>query len=58
MKKDNILQIKSSEFALLCIKLFQNLSKNKKEYILSKQILRSKRNALLVAIIKRQCLYF
>ena len=26
---------------MLCIKLFQNLSKNKKEYILSKQILRS-----------------
>jgi hypothetical protein len=58
MKKDNIVQIKSYEFALLCIKLFQNLSKNKKEYILSKQILRSKRNALLVAIIKRQYLYF
>lgn len=41
MKKDNIVQIKSSEFALLCIQLFQNLSKNK--YILSKQILRSGR---------------
>ena len=41
MKKNNIVQIKCCEFALLCIKLFQNLSKNKKEYILSKQILRS-----------------
>ena len=41
MKKNNIVQIKSYEFALLCIKFFQNLSKNKKEYILSKQILRS-----------------
>jgi four helix bundle protein len=41
MKKDNIVQIKSYEFALLCVKLFQNLSKNKNEYILSKQILRS-----------------
>lgn len=39
MKKDNIVQIKSYDFALLCVKLFQELSKNKKEYVLSKQIL-------------------
>lgn len=41
MKKVNIVQQKSYEFALLCVKLFQKLSLEKKEYILSKQILRS-----------------
>lgn len=41
MKKDNVIQQKSYEFALLCVKLFQKLSSEKKEYILSKQILRS-----------------
>lgn len=41
MKKDNIVQQKSYEFALSCVKLFQRLSVEKKECILSKQILRS-----------------
>ncbi|MBW1294479.1 four helix bundle protein [Aquimarina litoralis] len=41
MKKDNIVQKKSYEFALLCIRLFQKLTKEQHEYILSKQVLRS-----------------
>lgn len=36
MKKDNVVQQKSYEFALLCVKLFQRLSVEKKEYVLSK----------------------
>ncbi len=41
MKKENIVQIKSYEFALSCVKLFQKLTNEKREYILSKQVLRS-----------------
>ncbi len=39
--KKNILKEKSYKFALRIIKLFQYLSKEKKEYVLSKQVLRS-----------------
>ena len=41
MKKDNILHTKSYAFAIRTVKLSQYLNKEKKEYILSKQILRS-----------------
>lgn len=41
MKKDNILHIKSYAFAIRTVNLSQYLNKEKKEYILSKQILRS-----------------
>lgn len=41
MKKENIIQQKSYEFALLCIDLFRKLTKERHEYILSKQFLRS-----------------
>jgi four helix bundle protein len=41
MKKKNIIQEKSYKFALRIIKLYQYLSENKKEYTLSKQILKS-----------------
>lgn len=40
MKEQNIIQQKSFNFALKIIKLFQSL-KNEKEYVLSKQLLRS-----------------
>ena len=39
--KYNIIQEKSFAFALRIIKLYQHLSKEKNEYVLSKQILRS-----------------
>ncbi|MGI0483006.1 four helix bundle protein [Geminocystis sp. CENA526] len=39
--KDNIIKQKSFDFALRIIKLSQYLKEEKKEYILSKQILRS-----------------
>lgn len=39
--KTNILKEKSYKFALRMIKLFQYLSNEKKEFILSKQVLRS-----------------
>ena len=39
--KDNILLSKSYKFALRTIKLFQYLSNEKKEFVLSKQVLRS-----------------
>lgn len=40
-KKPNVIKDKSYQFALRIIKLYQYLSKEKKEYVLSKQILRS-----------------
>ena len=39
--KDNILKSKSYKFALRMVKLFQYLSNEKKEFVLSKQVLRS-----------------
>lgn len=41
MKEDNIVKHKSFDFAVRIIKLYQYLSSDKKEFILSKQILRS-----------------
>ena len=41
MKKDNVIVDKSKEFALRTIKLYKYLCDEKKEYILSKQLLRS-----------------
>lgn len=41
MKKDNIVQIKSYDFALRIVKLYPLLSQREKEYVLSKQLLRS-----------------
>lgn len=38
---DNILKIKSYNFALRVVKLFRYLADEKKEYVLSKQVLRS-----------------
>ena len=39
--KENIIQKKSFDFALRIINLFKYLTENKKEFILSKQLLRS-----------------
>ena len=39
--KENIIQIKSFNFALKIISLYKNLKDNKHEYVLSKQLLRS-----------------
>ena len=39
--KDNIIKDKSFKFALKIIKLYQFISEEKKEYVLSKQVLRS-----------------
>jgi len=41
MKKENVLKIKSFNFARRIIKLYKYLSTEKKEFVLSKQILRS-----------------
>ena len=41
MKKDNLIVQKSKAFALRIIKLYTYLCNDKKEYILSKQLLRS-----------------
>lgn len=41
MKSENLIQSKSYQFALRTVKLFGYLSKEKKEFVLSKQILRS-----------------
>ena len=41
MKNNNIIVIKSRDFAVKIIRLYQFLSSEKKEYVLSKQILRS-----------------
>ena len=39
--KDNIIQIKSRAFAIRIIRLYRYLVETKKEYVLSKQLLRS-----------------
>ena len=41
MKSDNVIVVKSKAFALKIIKLYQFLCQEKKEYVLSKQILKS-----------------
>lgn len=41
MKKDNAVQIKSYEFAKRIVNLYKHLSDKKKEFVLSKQVLRS-----------------
>ena len=41
MKEDNIIQIKSFKFAVRIVKVYQHLTTEKKEYNLSKQLLRS-----------------
>ncbi|MBD2152484.1 four helix bundle protein [Pseudanabaena sp. FACHB-1277] len=41
MKSDNLVQQKSYAFALRIVRLYQHLTNTKKEYVLSKQILRS-----------------
>jgi len=40
MKEDNIIQSKSYDFAVRIVKVYQYLSSEKKEYVLSKQLLR------------------
>ncbi len=41
MKKENPIQIKSFQFALRVVKLYKYLIEEKKEFVLSKQILKS-----------------
>ena len=41
MKSENAIQTKSYAFALRVIKLYRFLTENKREYVLSKQVLRS-----------------
>lgn len=38
---ENILKIKSYEFSIKIVKLYQHLSQSKQEFILSKQLIRS-----------------
>jgi four helix bundle protein len=41
MKKDNIIQQKSFEFAIRIVNLYKYLTTEKKEFVMSKQLLRS-----------------
>lgn len=41
MKKDNVVQTKSYAFAVRIVKVYKHLCEHKKEYTLSKQLLRS-----------------
>jgi four helix bundle protein len=41
MKSENVVQIKSYDFALRIVKVYKYLSQDKKEFVLSKQLLRS-----------------
>ena len=41
MKKDNVLQTKSYSFAIRIVEVYKYLNSEKKEFILSKQLLRS-----------------
>ena len=40
MKSENVIQVKSYAFAVRIVKLYQHLSAEKKEFVLSKQVLR------------------
>jgi four helix bundle protein len=40
MKSDNIIQAKSYDFAVRIVRLYQHLAATKKEFVLSKQLLR------------------
>ena len=40
-RMDNIIENKSFEFAVRVVKLYQHLTENKKEFVMSKQLLRS-----------------
>ncbi|MGO9482007.1 MAG: four helix bundle protein [Candidatus Kryptoniota bacterium] len=40
MKKENVIQDKSFEFAVTMVKVYQYLKSSKKEFVLSKQLLR------------------
>ena len=40
MKKDNVIQIKSYAFAVRIVKVYKYLCEDKKEFVLSKQLLR------------------
>ncbi|MDE5555949.1 MAG: four helix bundle protein [Muribaculaceae bacterium] len=39
--KNNLIVIETKAFAIRCIRLYQHLSEDKKEFVLSKQLLRS-----------------
>ena len=39
--KDNLILVKSKAFAIRCIKLYQHLTEDKREFVMSKQLLRS-----------------
>ncbi len=41
MKTENVVQTKSYAFAVRIVRLYQHLSSSKKEFVLSKQVLRS-----------------
>ena len=41
MEKENTVKFKSRQFAIDIIYLYKDLAENKKEYVLSKQVLRS-----------------
>ena len=41
MEKENTVKFKSRQFAIDIINLYKDLVENKKEYVLSKQVLRS-----------------
>jgi four helix bundle protein len=41
MKKDNVIKKKSFDFAVSVVNLYKHLTKEKKEYVMSKQLLRS-----------------
>ena len=41
MKKENVIQDKSYYFAIRIVKLYKHLSEEKREFVLSKQLLRS-----------------
>ncbi|NJM14481.1 MAG: four helix bundle protein, partial [Bacteroidales bacterium] len=41
MEKDNAILTKSYEFAIRIVKMYQHLSQEKKEFVLSKQVLSS-----------------
>ena len=41
MKRENIVKIKSFDFAIDIVNLYKDLTENKKEYVMSRQLLKS-----------------
>ncbi|MEI9935168.1 MAG: four helix bundle protein [Ferruginibacter sp.] len=57
MKKENILRDKSLAFAIRIVKCYQYLQNEKKEYVLSKQLLRCGTSIGISILLMKGCCF-